>query len=74
MRGNFSPPIQVDHVWQHETQRVIALLVGRKCGGVTASIYGRQASILERKDITTKRDVASCLGVRSAGAESTLQT
>ena len=53
---------------------MIALLVSHESGGVTASADDRHVSILEKKHITTKLDVAAYLGARSAGAESALQT
>ena len=47
---------------------LIALLVGHEYGGVTASVYGRQVSILQKKDAIEKLDLSGCLGMRSADA------
>ena len=51
---------------------LIALLVGHEYGGVTASVYGRQVSILQKKDAIEKLDLSGCLGMRPAEVESAL--
>ena len=38
---------------------LIALLVGHEYGGVTASVYGRQVSILQKKDAIEKLDLSA---------------
>ncbi len=43
---------------------LIALLVGHEYGGVTASVYGRQVSILQKRDAIEKLDLSGCLGMR----------
>ena len=51
---------------------LIALLVGHEYGGVTASVYGRQVSILQKKDAIEKLDLSGCLGMRPVETESAL--
>lgn len=53
---------------------LIALLVGHEYGGVTASVYGRQVSILQKKDAIEKLDLSGCLGMRPAEAETMPRT
>lgn len=51
---------------------MIALLVGHEYGGITASVYGRQVSILQKKEAIEKFDLRECIGAISAEPDDTM--